>query len=182
MSDVANLLVLPNPYAHLDARGRPAAAFAYEGMSGRDRYVGVQIDPVRTKKLRRVVFVPVGYAPPKGAGEAHLLAAWEGIKPCEVPDTAHYRMALRHGDLLPATEAVRDLVGLPATTPVGAAALQAAKAAACARYRAGHGVPAAIEAPTTPKPTPDDEQLTEGGNTTPPPADTPPDGAKENAP
>lgn len=177
-STEGTLLVLPNPYAHLDARGRPSAAFAFEGMSGRDRYVGAQIDHARTKKLGRVVFVPAGYDPPKGAGEAHLMAAWACLQPLAVPDTSYYRRALAHGDLLPATDEVRKLVGLPDKTPVGDAALESARKAASERFQAAYGTAPAFEAAA-----PDDKAeptTTEGVPT--PTADRARPARKETAP
>lgn len=178
MADTDKLLVLPNPYGHLDARGRPSAAFPYEGMSGRDRYVGAQVDAARTKKLGRVVFVPAGYAPEKGAGEAHLMAAWAAVTAVEVADTLYYRRALRHGDLLPGDERTRDLVGLPKDAPAGAAALEAARRDASARYRAAHDKAPAFELACAAKKDDAEKKTTEGG--APAPADnTPGDGAKE---
>lgn len=139
------LCVLPNPYAALDAKGRPAAAFPLEGLSGRDRYLGAQIDEARTKKIQRVVFHPAGYVHEKGAGDAELVAAWAALEPLTVADTAYYRMALRRGDdVLPGDEETARKVGLPDGTPVGREALAVAAAKAEAKFRARYGVAPAI--------------------------------------
>lgn len=139
------LLVMPNPYAALDARGRPAAAYPLEGLAGRDRYLGAQVDHARTKKIGRLVLIPDGYTPAEGAGEADLMAAWASTSAVEVPDTAYYRLALRRGDVLPGNADTAKAVGLPDGTATGTAALSAAHAAACAAHRAAYGSAAACE-------------------------------------
>lgn len=111
------LLVLPNPFAALDADGDPAAAFPRVEPALRGALVGARVDHARSADSEKYFF-DTGKAVP-------------------LPDLPAYRKALRDGDLLCADEATARLVGLRFVDP--ALALEQSEAAAVARWRAETG-------------------------------------------
>lgn len=134
----ATLLVHPNAFAALDSKGRPAAAYPLEGLSGRDRYLGAEVDYARTKKIGLRVFLPAGFVRTKETTDAQIADAWLKAPAIAVDDTAYWRNAVHRGEVVPGDEATARAGRLPKDAPVGAAALAAAKAAAEARWAAMH--------------------------------------------
>lgn len=94
------LRVVPNPYAHLDHNGWPAAAFPYDvDYSAKRRlYVGAEID-----RSAHVLTEKRGDGDPRSPTREQNRFRFV-LEDVEVEDTAHHRMGIRDGSLLPADE------------------------------------------------------------------------------
>jgi hypothetical protein len=99
------LLVLPNPFIHLDEDGEPMGACPADPVhAGKRRmWIGAELDPVRTVVEKR----------PPTAGKARLADADDRdldqvtkfsfvTQPVEIPMTTYYLQRIRDGELLAA--------------------------------------------------------------------------------
>lgn len=146
----ATLSVLPNPYAAIDAAGRPSGVVAMVTEAGDHvplRWVGADLDREQTRKL----------APDDKSGRVSTPqeTVWSfSAAAVTVPDDVqgYYRHAVRTGDLIAADAATAKRCGVESFGPAASAA---AKAAGIAAYEAHYGV-GSFPNPTTP-PAPEPE-------------------------
>lgn len=131
------LMVLANPWIHLDHLGRPAGACPMDLPPGQKGYVGASIDRESTQILDM---------PGKHELRSHVQdTVWKfSSDPQPVPCTPFYIARLRTGELFPADMATAKAAGLKAFMPP-AEALAKAKADAAKAWDAEHGAGAYAE-------------------------------------
>lgn len=106
------LRVLPNPFLHRDAQGRPCALCPRDpadGGGGIGQFVGARVDRKRTKVLTPAKAQEIRSAPQEtfyeylgvASDDPELGDKLAGCQPIELPASSFYKQALRERSLLP---------------------------------------------------------------------------------
>ena len=134
-----SLLVVANPWIHIDRHGRPAGACPYDMPPGQQSFIGASVCRKRTRILAKGI---------EGRQDHVQDTCWNfTADPQTVPDTPYYRKRLISGDILPA-DAATARAAMHKTFTEPSKALEAARAKAIGAFDAerGAGAFAALEA------------------------------------